>query len=59
MPRVGDKHFAYTPAGKAKAKAKAKSTGQSIKYDYSGPEMKGTKPRNTFNRTPSAGRRSY
>ena len=45
MPRVGNKHFAYTPEGKAKAKAAAKSTGETVKYDYSGPEMKGTKPR--------------
>ena len=56
MPRVGGQHFAYTPEGKAKAKAKAKSTGQSIKYDYSGPEMKGTKPRPS-GRQPSASRR--
>ena len=59
MPKVGGQHFAYTPEGKAKAKAKAKSTGQTVKYDYSGPEMKGTKPRASGGRTPSTGRRTY
>ncbi len=52
MPRVGNKHLAYTPEGKAKAKAVAKNTGGKVEYDYSGPEMKGTKPRK-----PSASRR--
>tara|TARA_R100001132_G_C3261357_1_gene85375 strand:- start:914 stop:1093 length:180 start_codon:yes stop_codon:yes gene_type:complete len=59
MPKVGGQHFAYTPEGKAKAKAKAKSTGQAVKYDYSGPEMKGNKPRVSGSRTPSTGRRTY
>ena len=27
MPKVGDKHFAYTEKGKAKAKAAAKKSG--------------------------------
>lgn len=30
MPTVGKKHFAYTPAGKAKAKAFAKKTGKKV-----------------------------
>ena len=45
MPRVGNKHFDYTPEGKAKAELMAKNTGGKVEYDYSGPEMKGTKPR--------------
>ena len=51
MPRVGNKHFAYTPEGKAKAKAAAKSTGETVQYDYSGPEMKGSKPRKSSRET--------
>tara|TARA_R100000656_G_scaffold111089_1_gene83059 strand:- start:324 stop:497 length:174 start_codon:yes stop_codon:yes gene_type:complete len=45
MPRVGKKHFDYTPEGKSEAKRHAASTGGKVEYDYSGPEMKGTKPR--------------
>jgi len=59
MPRVGKQKFDYTPEGKAKAKAKAKSTGQTVDYDYAGPEMKGTKPRASGSRTPSTARRTY
>jgi len=57
MPKVGGQHFDYTPEGKAKAKAKAKLTGQKVTYDYSGPEMKGNKPR--VGRTTSSQRRNY
>ena len=34
MPKVGSKHFAYTPAGKAAAGAHAKSTGQKVSKAY-------------------------
>jgi len=45
MPKVGKKHFKYTPEGEAKARAAATATGGKVEYDYSAPEMKGTKPR--------------
>ena len=32
MPRVGNKHYAYTPAGMAKAKAAAKKRGKKVAY---------------------------
>ena len=31
MPKVGDKNFKYTPAGKKAAKAYAKKTGKKLK----------------------------
>ena len=34
MPKVGSKHFAYTPAGKAAAGTYAKSTGQKVSKAY-------------------------
>ena len=34
MPKVGSKHFAYTPAGKKAAASHAKSTGQSVSKSY-------------------------
>ena len=49
MPRVEGKHFKYTKEGIGKAKRHAKATGKTVDYDYSGPEMKGTKPgRSTY-----------
>ena len=37
MPKVGNKKFAYTKAGKKKAKEYAKNTGQSMSsYGYGG-----------------------
>ena len=38
MPKVGDKHFEYTKAGKQEAKKHAEKTGQ--KVEHSGPYMK-------------------
>jgi len=32
MPKVGKKHYSYTPAGMAKAKAAAKKSGKKITY---------------------------
>lgn len=32
MPKVGSKHFAYTPKGMAAAKAAAKKKGVKVKY---------------------------
>ena len=32
MPKVGQKHYAYTAKGKAQAKAAAKRTGVKVKY---------------------------
>jgi hypothetical protein len=32
MPKVGKKHYSYTPAGMAKAKAAAKKSGKKINY---------------------------
>ena len=32
MPKVGSKHYAYTPAGKAAAMKEAKRTGQKMSY---------------------------
>lgn len=34
MPKVGRKHFAYTPAGKKAAKAESKRTGTPVKKAY-------------------------
>lgn len=31
MPKVGSKHYPYTPAGKKAAKAEAKKTGKPMK----------------------------
>tara|TARA_Y100000590_G_scaffold427790_1_gene538366 strand:- start:802 stop:1005 length:204 start_codon:yes stop_codon:yes gene_type:complete len=36
MPKVGDKHFAYTEKGKAKAKAAAKKSGKKVEYKSGG-----------------------
>ena len=35
MPKVGKKHFAYTPAGKAAASAEASATGTKVEKGYS------------------------
>tara|TARA_R110000824_G_scaffold61271_8_gene163077 strand:+ start:244 stop:393 length:150 start_codon:yes stop_codon:yes gene_type:complete len=35
MPRVGNKHYSYTPAGKAAAKKAAKKKGVKVKYGKS------------------------
>jgi hypothetical protein len=32
MPKVGPKHYPYTPKGKAQAKAAAKKMGTKVKY---------------------------
>jgi len=32
MPRVGKKHYPYTPKGKAAAKAAAKRTGKKVTH---------------------------
>ena len=32
MPKVGNKHYSYTPKGMAKAKADAKKKGKKVKY---------------------------
>ena len=34
MPKVGNKHFAYTDAGEAAAHAEAKSTGKKVEKGY-------------------------
>ena len=34
MPKVGNKHFAYTPAGQQQAAAYARSTGQPLSSSY-------------------------
>ena len=36
MPRVGDTHFAYTPAGKLKAENYAQKTGQKVVHAKKG-----------------------
>ena len=36
MPKVGSKHFAYTPEGQQQAAAYAKSTGQPLSSSYKG-----------------------
>ena len=36
MPKVGSRHFAYTPAGQQQAAAYAKSTGQPLSSSYKG-----------------------
>ncbi len=33
MPKVGQRHYAYTPKGRAQAKAAAKKMGVKIKND--------------------------
>ena len=44
MPKVGKKHFAYTPAGKAAASADASATGTKVEKGYSeGGPVKGAK----------------
>jgi len=30
MPKVGNKHYAYTPKGRAAAKSQARKTGQKV-----------------------------
>ena len=35
MPKVGNKHYAYTPKGMAKAKAAAKKKGKKVTYGKS------------------------
>jgi|TARA_R100001086_G_scaffold247272_1_gene181086 hypothetical protein len=32
MPKVGDKHYAYTKKGQAQAKAAAKQSGKKVSY---------------------------
>ena len=32
MPKVGSKHYAYTPKSMAKAKAAAKKSGKKVSY---------------------------
>jgi hypothetical protein len=32
MPKVGSKHYSYTPAGMAAAKKAAKKAGKKVKY---------------------------
>jgi len=32
MPKVGNKHFSYTKAGRTAAKKLAKKTGKKVKY---------------------------
>lgn len=39
MPKVGSKHYAYTPKGMAQAKAAAKKKGMTVKYGK--PKKKG------------------
>jgi hypothetical protein len=34
MPKVGKKHFPYTPAGKKAAKKEAKKVGKTVKKGY-------------------------
>jgi len=36
MPKVGDKHFAYTEKGKKKAKSEAVKTGEKVEYKDGG-----------------------
>lgn len=45
MPKVGNKHFAYTDAGEAAAHAEAKSTGKQVEKAYAkgGPVKAGKK----------------
>lgn len=35
MPKVGNKHYAYTAKGMAKAKAAAKKSGKKVSYGKS------------------------
>ena len=32
MPRVGNKHYAYTPKGQAAARKQARKTGQKVSH---------------------------
>ena len=44
MPKVGKKHFAYTPAGEAAAAAEASATGEKVEKGYStGGRVKGAR----------------
>ena len=36
MPRVGNKHYAYTKAGRKKAKAAARRAGKKVTYKKRG-----------------------
>ena len=56
MPRVEGKHFKYTKEGIDRAKRYAAHTGKDVDYDYSGPEMKGTKPGRSPKKTPAEAR---
>tara|TARA_R110002020_G_scaffold225320_3_gene435459 strand:- start:1065 stop:1250 length:186 start_codon:yes stop_codon:yes gene_type:complete len=60
MPKVGGKHFSYTPEGKAAARTLAKNTGKKVEYDYGqgkGNELSGGKP--AVGRKTSSQRRNY
>ena len=61
MPKVGDKHFAYTLDGEAAARKYAKATGGTVQHGLGskrggGNELSGNKPR-ASGRQPSASRR--
>ena len=50
MPKVGDKHFAYTDAGVNAARVEAGKTGGRDEFGYGkgkGNELSGNKPRKT------------
>ena len=61
MPKVGNKHFAYTLDGEAAARRYAKATGGTVEHGLGskgggGNELSGNKPRPS-GRQPSASRR--
>ena len=48
MPKVGKKHFAYTPAGKEAAAAEASATGAKVERGYkAGGPIKGSKKKSS------------
>jgi len=54
MPKVGKKHFAYTPAGKEAAAAEASATGVKVERGYAkGSSVKGSKKKSKKRATTS------
>ena len=45
MPKVGSKHYAYTPKGMAAAKAAAKKKGVKVSYGKNHEKMEGAAER--------------
>ena len=53
MPKVGKKHFAYTPAGEAAAAAEASTSGAKVERGYAkGGPVNGSKKKKSSSKAP-------